>query len=224
MKFLFTTLAIGENYLDDVLGSYILLNKKLEHFNFNITTNIDVKNIEKINFDVFTMNDYTLQNSFNSNLKVLSLKYALDKNYEFLIYHNSNVKFKNDLTEEKLITVFEMMRKNDYDVLLNSKSIIEIEKSKDKDSLYFHRLEEYNLFKYRKWDQSHIIDESFMIFKLNWKFKVFVAKWEQFLWYNIVNNKNSTPSGFESGISMEEAGINIDIMEWKKHIFNCIEY
>ena len=73
MKFLFTTLAIGENYLDDVLGSYILLNKKLEHFNFNITTNIDVKNIEKINFDVFTMNDYTLQNSFNSNLKVLSL-------------------------------------------------------------------------------------------------------------------------------------------------------
>ena len=141
-----------------------------------------------------------------------------------MIYHNSNVKFKNDLTEEKLITVFEMMRKNDYDVLLNSKSIIEIEKSKDKDSLYFHRLEEYNLFKYRKWDQSHIIDESFMIFKLNWKFKVFVAKWEQFLWYNIVNNKNSTPSGFESGISMEEAGINIDIMEWKKHIFNCIEY
>ena len=222
MDYLFTSLAIGENYLDDVVGSYILLNKNLEHFNFNITTNINVKNIEKINFDVFNMNEYTIENNFNNGLKVLSLKYALDKKYEFLIYNNSNVKFKSDFNEEKLITVFEMMRKNDYDVLLNSKSTVEIEKTKEQDSEYYHRIEQYNLSKYRKWDGAHIVDESFMIFKLNWKFKIFLAKWEQLLWYNIVNNINCSQSGFDSGISMEETGMNIDTITWKIFLYNSI--
>lgn len=207
MKYLFTSLAVGETYLDDIVCTHITLSKKFNS-DFRITTNIDTDHIDKIYFDVFEIMDYKIQNKFNKNLLVLPLKYSLDKDYEFIIYTNSNVRFRNHFDEKMINRVFQYMRENDYDVYAKSKSIVEDEKFNE-NTEYHEKLNEYNLSKFKKWDKSFIIDESFMIFKCNWKFKIFVSKFEQYLWYNIMNDIKSHPFGLELGVAMYETGMNI---------------
>lgn len=213
-------MAIGESYLDDIVCSYISLNKKFK-CDFNVTTNIDTENIDNINFDTFEIYDYNLNDKFNKNLIVLPLKYLVDKDYEFVIYTNSNVKFRNQFDEKMLINIFQFMREYDFDVYAKSKSSIHEEKSKEI-SKYENRINHYNLKKFKKWDASLIIDESFMIFKINWKFKIFVSKFEQYLWYNMMNNISSYPYGFDLGVSMFETGMNIATNECGEFMLNVV--
>jgi hypothetical protein len=49
-----------------------------------------------------------------------------------------------------------------------------------------------------------------MIFKNNWKFRYFVRRWEEFLWYSIHNNIRNYPDGFDIGVSALEAEMKWD--------------
>ena len=81
MKYIFTTLAVGESYLSNAAKCYTEYSEKC-NANFNITTNENYDVGEKVNLNLFKLDKYHDSGygfSFFLNLKVLSLKYCLDK-------------------------------------------------------------------------------------------------------------------------------------------------
>ena len=57
MKYLFTTLAVGDEYLNNAIECYKNIGEKT-NCDFNITTNVNLDNDGKINYDYFTLNRY----------------------------------------------------------------------------------------------------------------------------------------------------------------------
>ncbi len=57
MKYLFTTLAVGDSYLDNAIKCYTNLADKTS-CDFNITTNVDRENTPRLNFDYFKLDRY----------------------------------------------------------------------------------------------------------------------------------------------------------------------
>jgi hypothetical protein len=63
-----------------------------------------------------------------------------------------------------------------------------------------------------------------MVFKNNWKFRYFVRRWEEFLWYSIHNNIRNYPDGFDIGVSALEAEMKWDWDSFRGHIPACFEF
>ena len=81
-----------------------------------------------------------------------------------------------------------------------------------------------SVFDHDKWDDAHVVNEQFLIFKNNWKFKFFVQRWEQFLWYSIQNDIRNYPDGFEIGVSALEAQMKWDYNAFRLFLPNCFEF
>jgi hypothetical protein len=229
MKYLFTTLAVGKEYVDNAINCYSKINKII-NCDFNITTNEKLKNIDiinNINFDYFSLNKYNDDGaglSFFFNLKVLSLKYALDKDYDFVIYNDADWGPTNNLNEEKLLKLFDYMNHHDYDMLFERPAKIGYYKEHLDECFFTQKLYDYNVFEHDKWDDAHVTNEQFLVFKVNWKFRLFVRRWEQFLWYTIANKIRNYAEGFEIGVSAHETQMKSDFDEWRTILRDCFEF
>lgn len=226
MKYLFTTLAVGKPYLENAIDCYLQMSKVL-NCDFNITTNEELKNISNINFDYFSLNRYHDDRpgfSFYLNLKVLALKYALDKGYDFVIYNDADWRPTKNLTKQKMFTLFEYMRDKDFDMLFERPAKIGYYKEHLDECFFKEKLDDYNVFEHKKWDGAHVMNEQFLVLKVNWKFRLFVRRWEQYLWYTIANDIRSYPDGFEIGVSAYETDMKTDYDSWRSILSNCFEF
>lgn len=227
IKYLFTTLAVGRSYLHSALDGYIQLSKFL-NCDFNITTDeLSVNNINNINFDKLSLSSYNDDGdgfSFYVNLKALALKYALDKNYDFVIYHDADWRFTKELTEEKLLNTFQHMIDNNHDMLFERPAQIQYYKNNLPECFFTQKLFDYDVFDHDKWDDAHVMNEQFFIFRITPKYKFFVKRWEQFLWYSIANNIRNYAEGFEIGVSALEANMNLDFQEYQTFLRGCFEF
>lgn len=227
MKYLFTTLAVGDSYLDNAIDCYKKLGKVLSNCNFNITTNIKLNNIDSINFNYFSLDKYHDDKpgfSFYLNLKVLALKYALDKEYDFVIYNDADWRPTENLQENKILQLFEYMNANNYDLLFERPAQIGYYKQHFDECYFKEKFHDYNVFEHNKWDNAHVMNEQFFVYKVNWKYRFFVRRWEQFLWYTIANDIRSYPDGFEIGVSAHEADMVADYDQWRAIIKDCFEF
>lgn len=226
MKYIFTTLAVGDSYLKNASETYTKYSEKCLA-DFNITTNEICDVGEKVNLDLFNLDSYDDGNpgfSFYLNLKVLSLKYCLDKGYDYIIYNDADWRMTENFSEDKLLNLFNHMEENDLDFLFERPSLIGDHK-KDMSNCFFDRkLYDYHVFEHTKWDNAHVVNEQFMIFKNNWKFRYFVRRWEEFLWYSIHNNIRNYPDGFDIGVSALDAEMKWDWNSFRGFIPNCFEF
>jgi len=120
MRYLFTTLAVGDSYVETARKFYSDLESRTLQCDFNITTNIKLDPTERLNFDYFTLDRYDDGDagfSFFLNLKVLSLKYALDKGYDYVIFTDADWGTTDGFSEDKIISLFEYMKEKDIDAL-----------------------------------------------------------------------------------------------------------
>ena len=104
MKYIFTTLAVGDSYLKNASECYTKYSE-LCSADFNITTNEKCEVGSKVNLDLFNLDKYDDGNpgfSFFLNLKVLSLKYCLDKGYDYIIYNDADWRMTENFSEDKL--------------------------------------------------------------------------------------------------------------------------
>jgi len=127
MKYLFTTLAVGDDYIDNTLKFYSDLRDKTTLCDFNITTNVVRENQDRMSFDYFSLDRYTdSMDGFNFylNLKALSLKYALDKGYDYVIFTDADWNVGDDFSEEKILSLFDYLEKNNIDGLFERPSEI----------------------------------------------------------------------------------------------------
>ena len=162
--------------------------------------------------------------SFFLNLKVLSLKYCLDKGYDYIIYNDADWRMTDNFSEDKLFNLFNHMEQNNLDFLFERPSKIGDHK-KDMSGCFFDRkMVDYHVFEHSKWDEAHVVNEQFMVFKNNWKFRYFVRRWEEFLWYSIHNNIRNYPDGFDIGVSALEAEMKWDWDSFRGFLPGCFEF
>jgi len=179
MKALFTTLAVGKDYFSNAIDCYDILKSKTTLFDFSITSNTKTlanRNIQLNHFSLDKYHDNSPGFSFFLNLKVLSLKYAIDKGYNYVIYNDADWRPTMSFTEEKLLSLFEYMEINNLDAVFERPAEIGYYK-KNFDSCFFQqKISDYSLFEHTLWDKAHCFNEQFMVFKVNWKFRLFVMK------------------------------------------------
>jgi len=226
MKYIFTTLAVGQPYLDNATESYSKYSESCTA-SFNITTNESCVVAPKVNLDLFELDRYDDGNpgfSFFLNLKVLSLKYCLDKEYDYIIYNDADWRMTENFSEDKLFNLFNHMEKNDLDFVFERPSKIGDYK-KDMSNCFFDRkMYDYHVFEHDKWDEAHVVNEQFLVFRNNWKFRYFVRRWEEFLWYSIHNNIRNYPDGFDIGVSALEANMKWDWDSFRHYLPDCFEF
>ncbi len=217
MKYLITTLAVGESYLDNAIKCYTNLANKTT-CDFNITTNVERENTSRLNFDYFKLdryNDYGAGFSFYLNLKALSLKYALDKAYDYVIFNDADWNTTEKFSENNILGLFEYMENRDLDVLFERPANIGYYKEHYEECYFKEKMTDYNVLEHSMWDDAFVVNEQFFVFKVNAKFRFFVRRWESMMWYAIANNIRHYPDGFEIGISIHETGMKYDFEEWQ---------
>jgi hypothetical protein len=226
MRYIFTTLAVGDEYLNNAIECYKHLSTKTS-CDFNITTNSSLDNIGRINFDQFTLDRYndTMPGfSFYLSLKSLSLKYALDKNYDYVIFNDADWRTTDNFSEDKILSLFNFMEERDLDMLFERPAEIGHYKNNLDQCFFSQKIIDFNVLEHSKWDKAHCTNEQFLVFKVNWKFRMFVMKWEQMLWYSIANNLRSYPDGFDIGVAALESDMNWEYNDWRQLIQNCFEF
>jgi hypothetical protein len=216
MKYIFTTLAVGESYLNNASKCYTEYSEKCSA-DFNITTNEKCDVGSKVNLDLIKLDKYHDNGvgfTFFLNLKVLSLKYCLDKGYDYIIYNDADWRMRENFKEDNLFKLFDKMEEENIDFVFERPSKIGDHKSDMTNCFFDRKLKDYHVFEHTKWDEAHVVNEQFMIFKNTWKFRYFVRRWEEFLWYSIHNEIRNYPDGFDIGVSALEAE-----MKWDWNMF-----
>ena len=226
MKYIFTTLAVGDSYLKNASECYTKYIEKCSA-DFNITTNEIYEVGPKVNLDIFKLDRYDDGGagfSFFLNLKVLSLKYCLDKGYDYIIYNDADWRMINSFSEDKIFNMFNYMEKNELDFLFERPAKIGDHKKNMSNCFFDRKIIDFHVFEHTKWDNAHVVNEQFMVFRNNWKFRYFVRRWEEFLWYSIRNNIRNYPDGFDIGVSALDAEMKWDWGSFGGLIPNCFEF
>jgi hypothetical protein len=232
MKYYITTLAINEPYFSKSLEFHKKLSERTEHAILNITCKqsdidnfelthgysikeylsdyprIQISTIETFNsaFEFDTERSHLHYFPFNVNLKVLSLKACLkDKdNFDYALYLDADWDMYDHFDESKVLKCFETMEEHDVDFVFERPAQIGPYKTHS-ECFFPEKIKDYNVLDHDLWDEAHVVNEQILLFKNNWKFRLFVMNWEQFLWYSIANNINNYAEGFEIGVSALEA-------------------
>ena len=232
MKYCITTLSINEEYFKESLNFFINLHDKTKDCLLNITTTD--KDLEKINeYTGLSLDDFYLKYSrlkittlesfnhkityqtqsegngfvFNVNLKVLSLKscFNLKFDFDYLVYVDGDWQISDGFDESKLIRLFTEMNEGDIDFAFERPARIGDDRVKPETSFYRDKIYDYDILDHDLYDEAHVANEQILVFKKNWKLKVFIQKWEQMLWYSVANGIRNYAEGFEIGISALES-------------------
>lgn len=242
MTYFFTTLAVGEPYFSKSLDFYTAIHEKTEHGYFNITTcREDLQRLPEITgltyeefvekypkLGITTVEEFNSRSqfplhmegygfTFNLNLKVLALKACLKRGipFEYLIFADGDWGLHDGFAEEKLLTFFNNLEVMDIDIAFERPAQIGNYKKGGLENCFFEeKLRDYNVLEHEVWDDAHVVNEQFLGFRNNWKFRLFVQKWESMLWYSIANNIRNYPDGFEIGVAALESK-----MSWNWHMF-----
>jgi hypothetical protein len=227
MKYLFTTLAVGESYLNTATKFYSDLESKTSQCDFNITTNVKLESTGRINFDYFTLDRYDDGDagfSFFLNLKALSLKYALDKGYDYVIFTDADWGTTDGFSEEKILSLFEYIEEKNIDALFERPNEIGYNKEHINECYFKEKIQDYHVIEHIKWDKAHVFNEQFFVLKINWKYRYFVRRWEEMMWYSIANDIRNYPDGFEIGVAALEAEMKFDFNEWRNLVPDCFMF
>jgi hypothetical protein len=236
MNYFFTTLAVGEPYFSKSIETYTQMHEKTEDGFFNITTSaIDLESFEekfKISLDDFLLKYPKLQITkvedffgkcnfpfhmegagftFNLNFKVLALKACFNsgKSFEYLIFADGDWGITDGFSEEKIQNFFSQLKLSNIDMAFERPAKIgNYRKTNFQDCFFMEKLKDYNVFEHTVWDEAEVVNEQFLGFQNNWKLRLFVQKWEQMLWFSIVNNIRNYPDGFEIGVAAVESQMN----------------
>lgn len=218
MKYCFTTLSIGEKYEQTTIKLFEELKENTKFCNFHSTTMNpvykDSNNFIKWN----VLNTFPVKSDsgyFYFNMKCLSLKDIVEYNkvsndpYEFIIFIDADWGMYDEFDEQKLLNLFQYMNENNIDMIYERPGIVGDYKKPDNRCFFSDKLEKYDVNSHTKWDKAQVVNEQFAVYRYNWKFRYYVQRWEQFLWYSIKNDINNFAEGFEMGVSALEAEMNM---------------
>lgn len=237
MRYCFTTLAVNEPYEGLTKGFYEKLREKTSECDFFITTTNEslLNQGDRIYTKVINPPSLTCSKrgfDFNLNLKSLSLKHIIEfeKNnpnnkHDYVIFIDGDWGVYSGFSEDKILNMLNFMDENDIDCLFERPALIRTHKQNPSESFFEEKLYDYNVFDHEKWDNAHCVNEQFLVFKNNWKFRFFVQKWESFLWYSIANDIRNYPDGFEIGVSILESDMKYEFSNvFSAYLIDCFYF
>jgi hypothetical protein len=244
MKYCFTTLAVGEPYESITKKFFSDLSAKTKHCDFFVTTTnkefsheCERVKINVINPPALRTTHNWLGFNFNVNLKCLSFKHVLNyqkkereknsnfENYDFVIFCDGDWSMHEEFSEEKVLSMLESTKNEGIDFLFERPAAIWGGKQDPSVCFYRNKLVDYDILEHNKWDEAHVVNEQFLVFKNNAKFRFFVQRWEMFLWYSIANDITNYAEGFEIGVSAHEADMKYAFYGYFNHyLTNCFTF
>jgi hypothetical protein len=224
MKYTFCTIAIGDSYLDDALKLSETLHNATNDSHFVIVTDVEKQNTEKTTFiQIPKEKKLFIQNWFNFNLKYYPIKKSKELGYEFIIFIDADWSVNNELTQHKLDDLFKYMDSNNLDILFERPHLIGGGKV-SKDCFWTGKRELYKLLYTNEYDDGHVANEQFLVFKNNNKLNLFIDRWESLEEQCSVSDVWAFAEGVEIGMSMSYSKMNYNFYEWQKILPNCFNF
>lgn len=213
MKYVFTTLAIGQKYFDSACNFVIELNKISTSHKVLIVTDCEYLEIPNTKFITYDNNNTNyIQGFFNYNLKYIPIMESSKLDYDYIIFFDADWEL-NQYSETKLISFLSELCNSNLDFIYERPHNIGHSKKNLHQCFWKHKIEPYGLMDTDFYDKGEVVNEQFMIFKNNNKMNVFVNKWKERNEFGVKNNIWAFAEGLEIGMSAVDANM---IMDWKK--------
>jgi hypothetical protein len=226
MKHLYCTVAVGDYYLNSAIKMAKKLNEKSDTHHFLITTNIDIKEIIP-NTTIKLIPDgekLFIGDCFNYMLKYYPLYLASEMDYDHIIFIDADWRIRDFYDQDKIKILLNHMDSQEYDIFFERPYNIGAAKIEGRECIFHHKIEFYDLLNTTQYDEGHMCNEQFILFKNNDKFKVFINKLKEL--YIISTAKNLWPfaEGLEMGMSMATAKMKVLWDGWHRNIENMYEF
>lgn len=213
MKYVFSTLAIGEKYFRTACNFANNLNEVSESHKVLIVTDCEFDHIENVEFIMFDENNTKkIIGEFNYNLKYIPIMESLKKYFDFIIFFDADWELYQ-YSEQMMLSFLNSLNSTTLDFIYERPHSIGHSKNKPNECFWRHKVEPYKLLETNFYDDGQVVNEQFMVFKNNEKLKVFVEKWKERNDFGIKNNILAFAEGLEIGMSAIDAKMNMD---WKK--------
>lgn len=214
MKYVYCTIAIGEEYLKSAIKFAEKLNEKSTTHKVLIVTDGNPKEIKNTSFVKFNNNEVKfIKNYFNYNLKYIPIMESLKFDFEFVLFFDADWDLFNGYNESKLLSFLESFKNSNLDFIYERPHSIGDTKRDPNKCFWKHKVEPYGLLKTNFYDKAQVVNEQFLVFKNNQKLKIFVNKWKERNDFGVKNNIWAFAEGVEIGMSAIDAKMNMD---WKK--------
>jgi hypothetical protein len=213
-NYVFCTLALGQKYFDSACKFAEDLNKISEGHSVLIVTDCkydEVKNTTFIKFDESEVK--YINNQFNYNLKYIPIQISSKMKNEVIIFFDADWEINEGYTEEKLNHFITTFMKSNLDLIYERPHKIGDGKKNISDCFWRHKIEPYGLLKTNKYDEGHVVNEQFLIFKNNDKLNRFIDEWKKRNLFGINNNIWAFAEGLEIGMSAIDANM---VMDYRK--------
>lgn len=224
MKYLYTTLAAGKQYFTQAAAfSQRLYNLDPETKHCIVTDYNYPVDYPNMYIDILPENTtYFIHNYFNYNLKFTAIKFAKRFDSEYIIYVDADWIMSNHYSNNKINNFF-IQNDNNIDLFFERPHLIGNSKLDLDNCFWKHKIEPYNLMYTNKYDDAHVCNEQFMIFKNNNKLDLFIESWESRNKFCIDNNVWAFAEGVEIGMSAIDANMNSS-PSFFREINHCFEF
>jgi hypothetical protein len=222
MRYIYCTIAIGEKYLSSAIKFSEELNKISDDHHYLIVTediNHTIKNTTFV--EMPTDKKLFIQNYFNYNLKYLPIKYSSELDYDYVIFIDADWVIGEEYKPEKVHNVLNFMDTNNYDFCFERPHPIGDGKLHDNLIFWKHKRDFYDLLNTTEFDDGHVVNEQFLIFKNNDKLKKFTSFWASLCEKSSDNNLWPFAEGVEIGMSSSHSKMTYEYYGWQKILNNC---
>lgn len=222
MKYLYTTLAIGQEYFDKAKQFSFDLYNKDKNFQRLIVSDINSENIPNtIIVPPLRNSVYSVCSYFNFNLKYQAIKAAQSLDYDYIIYIDADWRIHKNYSSKKIQSFLE--NDSSIDFYFERPHQIGVSKHDEWGCFWKHKISPYNLMNTNKYDEAHVCNEQFMIFKNNNKLNTFIDSWETKNQFCIDNNIWTFAEGVEIGMSSVDANMKSKYSTFYE-INECFEF
>lgn len=222
MKYIFCTIAIGAKYLESAINLSKQFNSVSKKHHFLIVCDSKEHELENTSFVKINEDKKTfIHNYFNYNLKHIPLKICASMNYDYVIFIDADWSLNEEYSEQKIESVLNFMESNAIDFCFERPHLIGHGKYHDNLIFWKHKRDFYNLLDTDEYDEGHVVNEQFLIFKNNDKFKKFCYFWESLSDKASEGNLWAFAEGVEIGMSSAHSKMKYDYIGWQKILSNC---
>lgn len=228
MKYLFTTLAIGQDYLNNSVSFFESLKNRTTDCDFSITTNVPFSH-EYIKCNLyqgeFCSGPYKC--NFYFNLKCLAIKAGISSAYDFVVYIDGDFRIGPKFDENKMRDLFQYMVSNEIDFEFERYySILDCKETPNGSGNFCQeKLSNLGINSHNLYDAACTPNEQILVYKTGPKFQHYVQCYERWLWYCIHNKISHYAEGVEMGISALESNMKVEAdIGFKKYMTECFEF
>jgi hypothetical protein len=222
---LYCTVAIGDEYLDSAKKILETLNNVSNTHHMLIVTDKEELPLKNATFEkVSEKHILFIRNGFNYMMKHYPLYLSRKLGYNHIIFIDADWRVTKNYDESKIKLMTQYMDENNFDMLFERPHGIGLGKHQGISCFWQHKIDFYKLKETDEYDNGHVCNEQFMVFKNNEKFDLFVNKFKEL--YEVSSKEELWPfaEGLEIGMSMAYSKMKYDWLGWGYYLKGMFEF